>query len=289
MALLDTILDRIGRLLAERLEAPASGYEPFTPSDPETLRRTLQLADVLLVEGNQKIGTAIKYLTQSTWSHAALYIGDVLGTPQDGGEPRALLEANVGQGVVAVPLSKYSSFNTRICRPVGLSLDEQQQVVGFALARLGNTYDTRNIVDLARYLFPTPPIPVRWRRRMIALGSGEPTRAICSTLIAQAFQSARYPILPRIERITQHQRVESAYSREEILHIRHHSLFAPRDFDLSPYFQIVKPTIENGFDHHRLRWSDRPADHSDAHENGEAVDLEISYGSPEPCNQTTGR
>lgn len=64
--------------------------------------------------------------------------------------------------------------------------------------RIGCTYDMRNIIDLARFLLPTPPVPVRWRRQMIALGSGEPTRAICSTLIAQAFQSVRYPILPSI-------------------------------------------------------------------------------------------
>lgn len=251
MAFFDTALDRIGRLIAERLETPVSGYEPFTPSDPETLRRTLEPADVLLIEGNQKIATAIKYLTQSTWSHAALYIGDALGPPADGAEPRTLLEANVGKGVVAVRLSKYTTFNTRICRAVGLSREERRQVVAFAVARLGNKYDTRNIVDLARYLFPTPPVPVRWRRRMIALGSGEPTRAICSTLIAQAFQSVRYPILPRIVRGP----AENAYTRAEILHIRHHSLFAPRDFDLSPYFQIVKPTIAGGFDHHKLNWA----------------------------------
>lgn len=250
MAFFDTVLDRIGRLIAERLETPVSGYEPFTPSDPQTLRRTLKPADVLLIEGNQKVATAIKYLTQSTWSHAALYIGDVLGAPPDGGEPRALLEANLGHGVVAVPLSKYATFNTRICRAVGLTREERSQVVAFAIAGLGNKYDMRNIIDLARYLLPTPPVPVRWRRRMIALGSGEPTRAICSTLIAQAFQSVRYPILPRIVRS-----VESSYSRAEILHIRHHSLFAPRDFDLSPYFQIVKPTIVGGFDHRKLNWA----------------------------------
>ena len=92
---------------------------------------------------------------------------------------------------------------------------------------------------------------------MIALGSGDPTRTICSTLIAQAFHSVPYPILPRIERLPEHQRVESAYTRDEILHIRHHSLFAPRDFDLSPYFQIVKPTIESAFDPHMLTWADR--------------------------------
>jgi hypothetical protein len=71
MAFADTLLDFIGHRIAERFEAPASGYEPFTPSDPETLRRTLRPADVLLVEGHQKLATAIKYLTQSTWSHAA--------------------------------------------------------------------------------------------------------------------------------------------------------------------------------------------------------------------------
>ena len=256
MAVIDTWLDHIGRWIAERLETPASGYEPFTPSDPATLRRTLKPADVLLVEGNQKVGTAIKYLTQSTWSHAALYIGDALGEGGDGAGPRSLIEANLGEGVVAVPLAKYGSFNTRICRAVGLTESEQNRVIRFAIERIGHKYDTRNIVDLARYLFPTPPVPVRWRRRMIALGSGEPTRAICSTLIAQAFQTVRYPILPRIERIQQHERVASVYSREEILHIRHHSLFAPRDFDLSPYFQIVKPTIESNFDHRKLNWAD---------------------------------
>jgi hypothetical protein len=57
MALLDTVLDFIGRRIAERLEAPASGYEPFSPSDPDTLARALQPADVLLVEGNQRLAT----------------------------------------------------------------------------------------------------------------------------------------------------------------------------------------------------------------------------------------
>jgi hypothetical protein len=260
MALLDAVLDRIGRLIVKWLEKSARGCDPFTPSDPESLMRVLKPADVLLIDGNQKVATAIKYLTQSTWSHAALYIGDVLETALDDGEPLALVEANLGEGVVAVPLSKYACFNTRICRPVGLSSEERLQVVCFAVDRLGSKYDTRNIIDLVRYLFPTPPVPVRWRRRMIALGSGEPTRAICSTLIAQAFQSVHYPILPRLERLPDDQPVGSSYSRGEILHIRHHSLFAPRNFDLSPYFQILKPTIEGDFDHHKLHWAEEQVD-----------------------------
>jgi Permuted papain-like amidase enzyme, YaeF/YiiX, C92 family len=254
MAFVDTVLDFVGRRIAERLTAPVSGYEPFSFPDPQILGRTLKPADVLLVEGHQKLATAIKYLTQSTWSHAALYAGDLIGKA---GEEGLLIEANLGQGVVAVPLSKYRSFNTRICRPVGLTDVERNEVVRFAAARIGRKYDTRHVFDLARYLLPTPPVPVRWRRRMIALGSDDPTRTICSTLIAQAFHSVPYPILPRIERIREQQRVGSAYARDEILHIRHHSLFAPRDFDLSPYFQIVKPTIESTFDPHKLTWADR--------------------------------
>jgi hypothetical protein len=41
---------------------------------------------------------------------------------------------------------------------------------------------------------------------------------------------------------------------DEIMHIRHHSLFVPRDFDVSPYFRIIKPTIETRFDFRTLKW-----------------------------------
>ena len=59
----------------------------------------------------------------------------------------------------------------------------------------------------------------------------------------------RYPILPEITRAPGRASAQSTYSRSEILHIRHHSLYTPRDFDLSPYFRIVKPTLEYGFDY----------------------------------------
>ncbi|MGE3975844.1 MAG: lipo-like protein, partial [Bdellovibrionales bacterium] len=39
-------------------------------------------------------------------------------------------------------------------------------------------------------------------------------------------------------------------------HIRHHSLFAPRDFDLSPYFQIVKPALNANFKYKNLKWEE---------------------------------
>lgn len=250
----DTLLDRIGRFLAGRLENKTSGYEPYTPSDPQTLARVLRPGDILLVEGNQRISTAIKYLTQSTWSHAAFFAGD-----HPGMQGRQLIEVNIRDGCIAVPLAKYQTYNTRICRPVGLTPEDRETVIRFMIGKLGVKYDTKNILDMLRYFMPTPPVPIRWRRRMIAFGSGEPTRAICSTLIAQAFQSIRYPILPEIRHVPGHSSAESHYSRAEILHIRHYSLFTPRDFDLSPYFRVVKPTLEHGFDYKRLTW-EKPAE-----------------------------
>lgn len=251
--LFHTVSEKIASAIVRLLTKPSRAYEPFAPSDPEALRRTLRPADVLLVEGNQKVSTAIKYLTQSTWSHAALFVGDAPVAARSNVDLAMLVEMDLVEGCVVVPISKYENNTTRICRPVGLSEDDRRKVVQFMLDRLGFRYDIRNVIDLVRYLHPVPLVPVRWRRRMIALGSGEPTRAICSTLIAEAFQAVHYPILPLIDRVPNHERATSAYSREEILHIRHHSLYAPRDFDMSPYFEIVKPAIEAGFDYKNIR------------------------------------
>jgi hypothetical protein len=254
MTAFDRTLDWFGRWLAQRLRREVPGEEPFIPSDPTALRRTLRPADVLLVAGSSKLSTAIKYLTQSTWSHAALYVGDALGRPVDG-ELHGLIEVTPVDGCVSVPLSKYERFHTRICRPVGLTNADREDVIRFMVSRLGTQYDMRNIFDLARYLLPTPPVPARWRRRMIALGSGEPTRTICSTLIAEAFGRVQYPILPSVERVTSETPGISHFRRQEILHIRHYSLYAPADFDLSPYFAIVKPTLEDGFNYKGLTWA----------------------------------
>jgi hypothetical protein len=243
------VLDTIGRVIARYLERPVRGYEPFAPSDPAALRNSLEPGDVLLIEGNSHISGVIKYLTQSTWSHAALYVGPIEGTNTHEDEPHVLVEAEIGEGVVSSPLSKYYSYHTRICRPIGLSAEDRVTICSYAIDRIGFDYDLRNIIDLMRYLVPLP-VPQRWRRRMIALGSGNPTRIICSALIAQAFEAVRYPILPKVTQL------ESEAARREILEIRHSSLYAPRDFDISPYFTIVKPTLEEGFNYKCVHWAD---------------------------------
>ncbi|MBX3689178.1 YiiX/YebB-like N1pC/P60 family cysteine hydrolase [Dokdonella sp.] len=241
----------LGRKLAGFLARPRDRLS-ITTSRPGLLAATLRKGDVLLVEGTSRFAGAIRYITQSTWSHSALYVGDALAD-RFGGETM-LVEADVNDGVRAVPVSRYAHVHTRICRPVGLHEEEIESVIGYAIARLGQRYDLRNIFDLARYLITEPPVPERYRRRLLALGGGDPTRAICSSLIAAAFESVRYPILPDIEVSWEETAMGQRYARQ-ILHIRDSRLFAPRDFDVSPYFRIIKPTLEHGFDPHLLTWA----------------------------------
>jgi hypothetical protein len=210
----------LGRALARFLSRRRHVHGVSLPTDPEHLSACLKPGDVLLVEGESRFSVGIKDLTQSTWSHAALHVG--------------------------------------VCRPVGLGPDEIRAVFNHAAPRIGQRYDLKNIIDLVRWLLPTPPVPTRWRRRLIALGSGDPTRAICSTLVAEAFQSVRHPILPSIER-RDRQDPLCLGCVDDILHVRHHSLFVPRDFDVSPYFQVIKPTLEAGFDPRRVTWAQAPS------------------------------
>ena len=243
---MQSILRYIGNMLARHLSKPKPGYERFSVLSQAQLKATLQPCDLLLVEGNSQISTAIKYLTQSTWSHVCLFVGE-----EDG--QGALLEADLVHGVCRVPLSKYDGYNVRICRPVNVTDEDKQALIDFALERIGHKYDSKNIFDLMRYLIATPPVPSRYRRSLIAFGSGDPTKAICSTLVAQSFQSIKYPILPRE---LNSQKENRFYMDKLIMQKRHYSHFTPRDFDLSPYFKVVKPTIDNDFNYKDIKWDE---------------------------------
>jgi hypothetical protein len=243
---MNIVLQTIGSHLARFLTKPQPNYLQFSVLSEEQLDHSLEPGDLLLVEGNSRVSTAIKYLTQSTWSHVCMYIG----TGADG--HGKLVEADLVEGVIRSPLSKFANYNLRICRPVHLTEQDRDSMIQFVLACIGHRYDTRNIIDLVRYLLPTPPIPSKYRRQLIAFGSGDPTRAICSTLIAQAFQSIKYPILP------QHWTVYTGDAPEQCEEVlmdgTHFSHYTPRDFDLSPYFEIIKPTIRGEFDYKKIHW-----------------------------------
>ena len=237
--MMSMINHKLGKKLASFLSKSPPSYQRFEDISLEDLASVLEPGDIVLVEGDTRISTAIKYLTQSSWYHACLYVGE----HDSGVRDLTLLEADLLEGVRMVSLEHYSGFNLRICRPVDLQTEDREKLINYAKSKLGHKYDFKNILDLARYLIQKPLVPNRFRRKLLALGSGEPTKAICSTLIAESFQEIDYPILPSIINS------ENAVVREKLYSKRHFTHFTPRDFDLSPYFRVIKPTIEKGFNY----------------------------------------
>ncbi len=266
--------------LVDILTQPVSYYERRGWNDVHALRRHLRKGDVLLVEGDSRISVVIKYLTQSSWSHSALFVGDELvrkpGPLRDrtlaefGDQAEHLLVEALPEGVVAVPVNKYVDFNIRLCRPAKLRPEHLQKLLDEAIAAIGWRYDLKNVLDLARYLLPVSLVPARFRRDALHFGSRLPTEVICSSLIGRLFGSVGYPITPiegsgpPVERRTIPSRiglVGRMLGRESseftgLFRMRHPTLLTPRDFDLSPYFEIVKFNVlaDRNFDYQKIHW-----------------------------------
>jgi len=270
------------RLILDYLTEPLPHYQRFVWNDPQALRRHIRKGDVLLVDGDNRVSQIIKYLTQSCWSHAALYVGDELlrrgGQAADrareafGDDAEDLLIEALPHGVVASPLSKYIDYNIRIARPHRLRPEHLKLMLEDAMAAMGWRYDLRNVLDLARYLVPVHVVPNALRRTALHFGSGQPTEVICSSLLGRLFAKVRFPILPQIEypeatdetdasRPNLLQRIFGFDSEgfTGIFRMRHPTLLTPRDFDLSPYFEIVKFNVvaDGRFDYQRIQWAEQ--------------------------------
>ncbi len=211
--------------------------------DFERISYEIKPGDVLLIEGRSHVSDVIKNITQSPWTHAALYIGRLhdiedpilcrrIREKFDGAPgTQLLIEAILGEGTIVVPLEKYRVDHVRICRPHGISRIDVNKVIAYAVNRLGSDYDVRQLLDLARFMFPYGILPRRWRSSLFQHNAGAPTRTVCSSLIAAAFASVHFPIMPVI------QKTEDGKMR---LFRRNERLYTPKDFDYSPYFDIIK-------------------------------------------------
>lgn len=233
----------------------------FPLCDFERVRYEVRPCDVLLVEGRNHISDVIKFITQSAWSHAVLYIGRIhdiedpiirqhaleffKGPP----DTQLIIEGVIGKGTVITPLSFYRQDHVRICRPRGLLPYDAQNVVNFAINKLGTDYDVRQIVDLARFMLPWSILPRSWRSSLFSKTAGQTTRTVCSTMIAEAFHSIQFPILPYIKR--------NKETGIELFKLNPR-LYTPRDFDYSPYFDIIKyPFVALGDEasYRKLPWN----------------------------------
>lgn len=234
------------------------GNDPL--SDYERILHELKPCDVLLVEGRSRVANVIRIVTQSPWTHAALYLGRIhdIEDPDlrtivsryyegEDGE-RMIIESLLGKGTVISSLAAYQADHLRICRPSRLGHKDAQQVIRYSLSRLGLEYDVRQILDLARFLFPWTILPRRWRSSLFKHNPGRPTRTVCSTMIAEAFAFVQFPILPLVKR----------YEDDKVQMFRRNpKLCTPSDFDYSPYFEIIKyPFVDFRYeeDYHLLPW-----------------------------------
>jgi hypothetical protein len=220
----------------------------------------VQPCDVLLVEGRSRVSDVIKLVTQSPWSHAALYIGrirdidnprlhDLVKSFYAGSEDEQLiLESELGLGTLIRPITAYDKEHIRICRPRGLLPEDAHDVIRYAVSQVGSEYDVRQILDLARFLLPWRIMPRRWRSSLFNTNVGNVTKTVCSTLIAEAFGFVQFPILPLVK-LDKDNNVQ--------LYRRNPKLTVPSLFDYSPYFEIIKyPFLDYGRheNYHLLPW-----------------------------------
>ncbi|MEE9452294.1 MAG: YiiX/YebB-like N1pC/P60 family cysteine hydrolase [Gammaproteobacteria bacterium] len=226
----------------------------------------LRLCDVVLIEGRSHVSKIIQTITKSPWSHAVLYIGrlhdihnpimrEKVKSHYSGILGRQLvIESILGEGTIVSPLKKYQDQHLRICRPKGLTQQDAQKVIESAIGHLGLEYDIRHNLDLMRLLIPWSALPRRWHSSIFSHHAGIPTKEICSLMISEAFNSVNFPILPIIK--TDHQKGLKLYHRNP-------RLYTPRDFDYSPFFEIIKyPIIElsDTAIYQQLPWQNAQAD-----------------------------
>lgn len=241
-------------------------HEDSFLSDINKIATLLQHADVILVEGNSRVSKIIKQITQSPWTHTALYIGranelnisqEILEQYNIASNEQIIIESEIGLGTILSPLSKYKNYHIRLLRPRNISTDDAQKVIKFALARLGKKYSIKHIFDLARLLFPWGWYPRKWRSILFQYNALQPTKDICSAMIAASFQSIKFPILPLIK-------INNGKDLE--FKQRNPMLFTPRDFDYSPYFDVIKYPLHTDNEHMwyaKMNWVDDDSGNSD--------------------------
>lgn len=249
------------------------------PCDFDRLKYEIRPGDVLLIEGRSIVSKVIRIITQSPWTHAALYIGRL----HDIEDPhlkklaainlkkrenvRLVIEGMLGHGTNIAPLSVYRNHHIRICRPIGIAPQDAERVIAYAIKALGKPYSVRHFLDLARFILPWSILPRRWGSILFKTPAGEPESGICSSLIAEAFNAVKFPILPFI-------RTDEKKGFELVPRNPH--LFTPDDFDYSPYFAIIKYPLFDPDEplpyYRRLPWAKEGVLHND-----QGVISELSY------------
>ncbi|MQX54245.1 hypothetical protein [Alcanivorax sediminis] len=224
-------------------------------ADLDSLRTVIRPCDVLLVAGHSNIDRTFKVIGDSRYARAVLYVGRL----HDVADPalRALLadytpcepdtqlviDASLERGLIVEPLSALEGKQLRVCRAQGLSDSEAQDVLRYAISRIGAGGGRSWAALCLMALVPWRWLPLRWRTALFRRWAGELVKALSGTVISDAFSFVQFPVLPLVKE-------DGAGAR--LLRLQPRAITAA-DFDHSPYFDIVKApfqlnTIPKGMD-----------------------------------------
>jgi hypothetical protein len=225
--LLNSSKTHLGTYVVRRISKKKELYKLHYPNNLTDIDRLLLPGDVLLVDGDYGISDWIKVFSSHTWSHCALYT-ETQPVPCSNGPKVSLdaklnlVEAIIGHGIILSNIRKYEHCNLRICRPKNLTRTQRQRVVQFALSKVGLPYDQRNVFRFMGLPFNQGAKPTE------DISDAERGGYTCSGLIASAFSRVSLEVL-------------HYYDGEAKRIVPYHpSQIQPKDFDLSPNFEIIK-------------------------------------------------
>jgi len=209
---------RLVRGLVLFLAQPVRQYSSVDTDDLQALAAVLRNGDVVLASGRTRAAALVRRFTGSCWAHAAMYVGPL----EEAADPRCIVEADIADGVRAVPLTEFRGQRVLVLRPTGLQPGDRQRLADWMIARIGHRYDLAHAWALAKRVLRLP-LPFR-----VPPVSESATRFICSSLLAQAFVLVGYPVAAA------HVRVRDA-SPSDLRYV------TPRDFASASGFEVIGP------------------------------------------------
>lgn len=209
----------------------------------DSLKPILKPCDVLLISSQSRVDQSFKRVGDSHYARALLYVGRL----HDVADPalRALLadytpcepdtqlvvDANLERGLFVQPLSALEGRQLRACRAQGLSDGEAQDVLRYAISRIGTAGNPSWSSLALLALLPWGWLPSGWRQRLFRRWAGELSKVLSGTVIADAFAFVHFPVLPLVKQ------------GSRLLRLQPRAIVAA-DFDQSPYFEVIKAPFQ---------------------------------------------
>ena len=119
------MLQFIGTQLAKFITKEHIYVDAYYRISIQDIKLTVKPGDVILVDGQSRASSAIKFITGSNWSHAAIFIGKTKAFDH------SLIEVKAVEGCKYTDLNVYKQNNLRICRPILLDKKKRITLISF--------------------------------------------------------------------------------------------------------------------------------------------------------------